>query len=243
MRSPQLTQEAVTALRERFHEARTARRVPEHASQFTHRLVDSAVEGDVGSVGPEPIPSCSRLTTRPALPMSVRSRRSGCSRNRCLTPRLRNSPELVSISKTPKRKMDISSPFANGLRTARHHSTLRRSDNYPVRPGRSISSTGRKLQAAEMTKLNRAGGDSAYSRPMKSLLIDDIDVGYSDLGYGEPVFLVHAGVFSEWFLPVSEARSLHGFRVIRVRRGGDRDDDHFPPPDDRRPCPLCCRAC
>ena len=55
---------------------------------------------------------------------------------------------------------------------------------------------------------------------MKSLSIDDIDVGYTDRGDGDPVFLVHAGVFSDWFLPVSEAPSLDGLRVIRVRRGG-----------------------
>jgi pimeloyl-ACP methyl ester carboxylesterase len=55
---------------------------------------------------------------------------------------------------------------------------------------------------------------------MKSFSIDDTDIAYSDRGEGEPVFLVHAGVFSDWFLPVSETRSLDGFRVVRVRRAG-----------------------
>ena len=35
-----------------------------------------------------------------------------------------------------------------------------------------------------------------------------------------PCSSVHAGVFSDWFLPVSEAPSLDGLRVIPVRRGG-----------------------
>jgi pimeloyl-ACP methyl ester carboxylesterase len=55
---------------------------------------------------------------------------------------------------------------------------------------------------------------------MNSFPIDDVDIAYCDRGAGEPVFLVHAGVFSDWFLPVSLARSLDGFRVIRVRRAG-----------------------
>jgi pimeloyl-ACP methyl ester carboxylesterase len=55
---------------------------------------------------------------------------------------------------------------------------------------------------------------------MNSFPIDDADLGYVDRGAGEPVFLVHAGVFSDWFLPVSETRSLDGFRVVRIRRAG-----------------------
>jgi hypothetical protein len=48
---------------------------------------------------------------------------------------------------------------------------------------------------------------------MNSFSTDNADVAYSDRGEGEPVFLVHAGVFSEWFLPVSQTRSLDTFRV------------------------------
>ena len=55
---------------------------------------------------------------------------------------------------------------------------------------------------------------------MNSFPIDDADLGYVDRGAGEPVLLVHAGVFSDWFLPVSETRSLDGFRVVRIRRAG-----------------------
>ena len=58
---------------------------------------------------------------------------------------------------------------------------------------------------------------------MKRFSIDNADIAYSERGEGEPVFLVHAGVFSDWFLPVSETRSLDGFRVVRVRRAGYGD--------------------
>jgi pimeloyl-ACP methyl ester carboxylesterase len=55
---------------------------------------------------------------------------------------------------------------------------------------------------------------------MKSFSTDNGDIAYSDRGDGEPVFLVHAGVFSDWFLPLSETHSLDAFRVVRVRRAG-----------------------
>ena len=58
---------------------------------------------------------------------------------------------------------------------------------------------------------------------MDSFSIDNADIGYSDRGAGEPVFLVHAGVFSDWFLPVSETRSFDQFRVVRIRRAGYGD--------------------
>lgn len=55
---------------------------------------------------------------------------------------------------------------------------------------------------------------------MNTFPIDTVDIGYSSRGVGEPVFLVHAGVFSDWFLPMSETQSFDGFRVIRIRRAG-----------------------
>ena len=61
------------------------------------------------------------------------------------------------------------------------------------------------------------------SEHMKRLSIDSTDVAYFDNGEGEAVFLVHAGVFSDWFLPVSETPALRGFRVVRVRRAGYGD--------------------
>lgn len=56
---------------------------------------------------------------------------------------------------------------------------------------------------------------------MITLPVDAAEIEYSDRGAGTPVVLVHAGVFSDWFLPVSESRVLDdAFRVVRVRRAG-----------------------
>lgn len=43
---------------------------------------------------------------------------------------------------------------------------------------------------------------------------------YVERGEGEPLFLVHAGGFADWFAPLSLNSSLDGFRVVRVRRAG-----------------------
>jgi pimeloyl-ACP methyl ester carboxylesterase len=49
------------------------------------------------------------------------------------------------------------------------------------------------------------------------------DVGYYDSGRGEAIVLVHAGVFSDWFRPLSLQLSRDQFRVVRIRRAGYRD--------------------
>jgi pimeloyl-ACP methyl ester carboxylesterase len=46
------------------------------------------------------------------------------------------------------------------------------------------------------------------------------EFAYSERGEGRAIFLVHAGVFSEWFRLVEESPALDSFRVIRVRRAG-----------------------
>jgi pimeloyl-ACP methyl ester carboxylesterase len=55
---------------------------------------------------------------------------------------------------------------------------------------------------------------------VQTLATDQADIGFTDRGRGEPVFLVHAGAFSDWFVPVSESAALDGCRVVRVRRAG-----------------------
>lgn len=55
---------------------------------------------------------------------------------------------------------------------------------------------------------------------MIPLPVDAGDISYSDRGSGEAVVLVHAGVFSDWFLPLSDSRTLDSLRVIRIRRAG-----------------------
>jgi len=55
-----------------------------------------------------------------------------------------------------------------------------------------------------------------------------IDVGDAELEYWErgprdaanTIFLVHGGVFGEWFRPLFDEPALDGFRVVRVHRAG-----------------------
>jgi pimeloyl-ACP methyl ester carboxylesterase len=46
------------------------------------------------------------------------------------------------------------------------------------------------------------------------------DVGYHDRGHGQAILLVHAGVFSDWFGPLSRQLPDGRFRVVRMRRSG-----------------------
>jgi len=58
--------------------------------------------------------------------------------------------------------------------------------------------------------------------PSRLALGSDGDVGYYDSGHGETILLVHAGVFSDWFRPLSHELPRDRFRVVRVRRSGYR---------------------
>ena len=58
------------------------------------------------------------------------------------------------------------------------------------------------------------------SETMHRVAVGDTEIAYSERGHGEPIVLVHAGVFSEWFRPLSLSPTLDGFRVIRVQRAG-----------------------
>jgi pimeloyl-ACP methyl ester carboxylesterase len=61
---------------------------------------------------------------------------------------------------------------------------------------------------------------SDKNESIRTATIGTTEVQYSDLSEGEPILLVHAGVFADWFLPLAESDTLRGFRVIRVRRAG-----------------------
>lgn len=50
--------------------------------------------------------------------------------------------------------------------------------------------------------------------------LGDTGLEYDDRSEGEPLLLVHAGVFSDWFAPLAASAALAGTRVIRVRRAG-----------------------
>jgi pimeloyl-ACP methyl ester carboxylesterase len=43
---------------------------------------------------------------------------------------------------------------------------------------------------------------------------------YSEDGEGDPVLLVHAGGFADWFAPLAASPTLAGYRIVRVRRAG-----------------------
>jgi len=55
------------------------------------------------------------------------------------------------------------------------------------------------------------------------LPVEDAEVEYVEHGSGEAVFLVHAGVFSDWFRLVGQSRQFDGMRVVRLRRAGYGD--------------------
>src|SRR5580765_7952645 len=55
---------------------------------------------------------------------------------------------------------------------------------------------------------------------IKAVMVGDTDIQYSERGEGEPLLLVHAGVFADWFVPLAASPTLEGFRIIRVRRAG-----------------------
>lgn len=75
---------------------------------------------------------------------------------------------------------------------------------------------------------------------MEQIQVVDQTVEFTDEGSGEPIVLVHAGVFSEWFEPLSRSKTLDGFRVIRVHRpgyiAGIRPDRHLTIADHARVC-------
>ena len=59
--------------------------------------------------------------------------------------------------------------------------------------------------------------------PVRRLRVAGEHIEFADQGDGEPVLLVHGGVFSDWFLPVTHASQLGRYRLIRIRRAGFLD--------------------
>jgi pimeloyl-ACP methyl ester carboxylesterase len=50
--------------------------------------------------------------------------------------------------------------------------------------------------------------------------VEGVGIEFIEHGRGAPVFLVHAGVFGDWFRFVCESDALRDFRVVRLRRAG-----------------------
>jgi pimeloyl-ACP methyl ester carboxylesterase len=52
------------------------------------------------------------------------------------------------------------------------------------------------------------------------LSLGDAEIEYSMHGQGEPILLVHGGVFADWFVPLAASQTLSAFTVFLVRRAG-----------------------
>jgi pimeloyl-ACP methyl ester carboxylesterase len=56
---------------------------------------------------------------------------------------------------------------------------------------------------------------------MRRANLADVEVEYEERGAGEPVILVHAGVFGDWFAPLMEEPALNSrYRLVRYHRVG-----------------------
>lgn len=76
------------------------------------------------------------------------------------------------------------------------------------------------VQPLSVTLEARGANVQGDLETMKCVRLPDAEIEYCERGAGEPLFLVHAGVFANWFVPMATSHALDGFRVIRVRRAG-----------------------
>jgi pimeloyl-ACP methyl ester carboxylesterase len=71
---------------------------------------------------------------------------------------------------------------------------------------------------------------SAQSRgigPYERVRVEGVELEYLVRGAGQPVVLVHAGVFADWFAPLLEQPALTGrYRVVHYHRAGYAGSDH-----------------
>jgi pimeloyl-ACP methyl ester carboxylesterase len=59
------------------------------------------------------------------------------------------------------------------------------------------------------------------TRPMSRASLDGVELEYEVRGVGEPVVLVHAGVFADWYGPLLDERALAGcYRMVTYHRIG-----------------------
>lgn len=58
-------------------------------------------------------------------------------------------------------------------------------------------------------------------RPLSRASVEGVELEYETRGSGEPVVLVHAGIFADWFKPLVDEPALTGrYRVISYHRAG-----------------------
>ena len=61
----------------------------------------------------------------------------------------------------------------------------------------------------------------AAAKPMSRANVDGLELEYETRGNGEPVVLVHAGIFADWFKPLLDEPALGGrYRVVSYHRVG-----------------------
>ena len=57
-------------------------------------------------------------------------------------------------------------------------------------------------------------------RQWERAAVDGVELEYLAQGAGEPIVLVHAGMFADWFDPLLGEPSLAGYRVLSYHRIG-----------------------
>ena len=68
------------------------------------------------------------------------------------------------------------------------------------------------------------------TRPMSRASLDGVELEYEVRGVGEPVVLVHAGVFAGWYKPLMDEPALAGYRVLTYHRIGYAGSSHVAGP-------------
>jgi pimeloyl-ACP methyl ester carboxylesterase len=82
--------------------------------------------------------------------------------------------------------------------------------------------------AAASTDGTPTGEQYDRSRQMHRANLDGVQLDYEVRGVGDPVILVHAGVFGDWFKPLMEEPALNArYRLVRYHRAGYRGSSHM----------------
>lgn len=77
------------------------------------------------------------------------------------------------------------------------------------------------LSAAPIDSARQAYGQDDTHMQLRRASFQDIHIDYDARGVGDPVILVHAGVFADWFKPLMEEPALSGrYRLVRYHRIG-----------------------
>jgi pimeloyl-ACP methyl ester carboxylesterase len=74
-----------------------------------------------------------------------------------------------------------------------------------------------------------AMAQAAASRTMSRASVDGVELAYETRGAGEPVVLVHAGIFADWFKPLLDEPALAGrHRLLSYHRVGYASSSRVP---------------